>query len=225
MCYGSQKKCPEKLVNVSGVRYNIAMTKWYKKTYVCASCDALIKITTVSNILRDKTCMECLGKLTLLSVEDATISPTTTKEETMETTTAPQVITLDWIDNDVMSTTTYTESDIRHMVWVNKNLTTKQNEWYKKESQLRTLIHDNFENSEDQELLTAIAEVFDITLTKEIEVTVWVRVDATVEVELGDGAGFDAVEEFVSQNLTIDSYGSEMAVNNWEIDRVEEGAY
>jgi hypothetical protein len=65
--------------------------------------------------------------------------------------------------------------------------------------------------------------MFDVPLTKEIEVTVWVRVDATVEVDLtGD---FDGVEDFVSSNLTIDSYASEMCVNNFEIDRVEEGAY
>jgi hypothetical protein len=65
--------------------------------------------------------------------------------------------------------------------------------------------------------------MFDIPLTKEIEITVWVRVDATVEVDLnGD---FDGVEQFVQDNLTIDSYGSEMSINNYDIDRVEEGAY
>ena len=199
------------------------MTHWYKKSYVCSICDALLEITTQSNILRDKTCMECHGDLTLLSVEDATISPTTTKEEQMETTT-PQVMTLDWVENDIVTSKTYTESDIRQMVWVNKNLTNKQNEWFKKESELRTFIHDNFENSDDQESLTAIAEMFDIPMTKEMEVTVWVRVDATVEVELG-GDSFDAVEQFVMDNLTVDSYASEMSINNFDIDRVEEGAY
>jgi len=161
-----------------------------------------------------------------LSVVDATIDPSpTTKEETMETTITPQVMTLDWIENDVVTNKTYTESDIRHMVWLNKNLTNKQNEWYTKESKLRTFIHDVFENSDDQESLTEIAEMFDIPLTKEVEVTVWVRVDATVEVELTGGDSFDAVEQFVQDNLTVDSYGSEMSVNNFEIERCEEGAY
>ena len=67
--------------------------------------------------------------------------------------------------------------------------------------------------------------MFDIPLTKEIEVTIWVRVDATVEVELAGGDSFDAVEQFVQDNLTVDSYGSEMSINNYDIDRVEEGAY
>jgi hypothetical protein len=158
-----------------------------------------------------------------LSVVDATIQPTTTKEETMEETTTPQVMTLDWVENDVVTTKTYSESDIRHMVWVNKNLTNKQNEWYKQTSQVRTILEESFADSSDQETLQAIAEALDIPLTKEIEVTIWVRVDATVEVEMG--GDFDAVEEFIAQNLTVDSYGSEMSVNNFDIDRVEEGAY
>lgn len=207
------------------------MTNYQKYTWVCTGdCDALIEYTIKDGYgwpagEMNLTC-RCNSDCILLSVEDATISPTTTKEETMETTTtAPQVMTLDWVENDVVTNKTYTESDVRHMVWVNKNLTNKQNEWFKKESELRTFIHDNFENSDDQDSLTAIAEMFDIPLTKEIEVTIWVRVDATVEVELTGGDSFDAVEQFVSDNLTVDSYGSEMSVNNFEVERCEEGAY
>jgi len=206
------------------------MTNYQKYTWVCTGdCDALIEYTIKDGYgwpagVMDLTC-RCNSNCTLLSVEDATILPIpTTKEETMETTT-PQVMTLDWIENDVVTNKTYTESDVRHMVWQNKGFLTKQNEWFKKESELRTFIHDNFENSDDQDSLTAIAEMFDIPLTKEIEVTIWVRVDATVEVELTGGDSFDAVEQFVSDNLTVDSYGSEMSVNNFEVERCEEGAY
>jgi hypothetical protein len=205
------------------------MKTWTKYTFTCDpdECDTLIEVTCdnygfPSGVMQI-TC-PCGRKLDILSVADATIpSTTTTKEENMETT--PQVMTLDWIENDVVTNKTYTESDVRHMVWQLKNLTSKQNEWYKKESQLRTFIHDNFENSEDQESLTEIAEMFDIPLTKEIEVTVYVRVDAVVEVELSGGDSFDAVEQFINDNLTVDSYGSEMSVNNFEITSVEEGAY
>jgi len=208
----------------------LVMTTYQKYTWICpGDCDALIEYTFKDgygwpNGVMDLTC-RCGTPCILLSVVDATITPsTTTKEEIMEETTTPQVMTLDWVENDVVTTKSYTESDVRHMVWVNKNLTTKQSEWFKKESQLRTFIHDNFENSDDQESLTAIAEMFDIPLTKEMDVTIWVRVDATVEVELG-GDSFDAVEQFVMDNLTVDSYASEMAINNFDIDRVEEGAY
>ena len=201
---------------------------YQKYTWICpGDCDALIEYTFKDgygwpNGVMDLTC-RCGTACILLSVVDATIpSTTTTKEEKMETTT-PQVMTLDWVENDVTTTKSYTESDVRHMVWVNKNLTNKQNEWYKKENQLRTLLEEVFADSEDQESLTAIAEIFDVPLTKEIEYTAWVRVDMTIEVELGGDT--DAIEDFIAQNLTVDSYDSLIQVNNHEVDRVEEGAY
>ena len=200
------------------------MTNWYKKDYVCSICDALIEITTQSNILRDKNCFECQGDLTLLSVLDATIYPTEKKEEpTMETTIAPQTMTLTWQNNGIDETTTYTENDVRSAMYNNRRYAEKQNEWFKKESQLRTLIHEVYADSQDQEALSQIADIFDVPLTKEIEVTAWVRVDMTIEVEL-DGGDYD-IEDMVRNNLTIDSFGSEISVNDYDVDRVEEGAY
>lgn len=205
--------------------------QWTKYTFTCdpEECDTMIEVTCdnygfPSGVMQI-TC-PCGRKLDVLSVADATITPsTTTKEEKMEAETN-QYMNLDFVENDIVTTKTYTESDVRHMVWQLKNFTTKQNEWYTKENKLRTFIHDNFENSDDQDSLTEIAEIMDIPLTKEIEVTVWVRVDATVEVELtGGDSSFDVIEDFISSNLTVDSYASEMSVNNFEIDRVEEGAY
>ena len=205
--------------------------KWNKYTYVCPTCDALIEYTLdLANIPLDLdvtnlTCV-CGANCTLLSVHDATILPITEKKEEtqMETLTpVPQVMTLDWIENDVTTTKTYTESDIRHMVWVNKNLTQKQNEWYSKESQLRTLLEETYADSSDQETLAQIAEIFDVPLTKEIEVTAFVRVDMTIEVDLADG-DYD-LEQLVRDNLTVDSYGSEINVSNHEVESVEEGAY
>jgi hypothetical protein len=104
-----------------------------------------------------------------------------------------------------------------------KTLTEKQNSWYSKESQLRTLLEDVYENSDDQESLASIAEIFEIPLTKEVEYTAWVRVDLTVEVELGGDV--DAVQDFIAQNLTVDSFDSLISVNNYEVDRVEDGTY
>lgn len=202
----------------------VLMEKWYKYSYICPICDALIEITNRTNIYSPQMC--CGETATWLSVVDATIVPTQQKEEqNMETTTEtlPQVMKLDWLENDVVTTKEYTESDIRHLVWQAKNLSVKQSEWYRKESELSDLIHEVYADSNDQESLAQIAEMFDISLTKEVEFTAWVRVDLTIEVDLsGD---FDNIDELVSQNLTIDSYGSEISVNNYEVDRVEEGAY
>jgi hypothetical protein len=102
-------------------------------------------------------------------------------------------------------------------------LVEKQNAWYTKESRLRTLLEEVYADSEDQETLAQIAEIFDIPLTKEVEYTAWIRVDVTVEVELGGDT--DAIEDFIAQNITVDSYDSLMSVNNHDVERVEEGAY
>ena len=211
------------------------MTNWYKKDYVCSICDALIEITTQSNILRDKNCFECQGDLTLLSVLDATIYPTEKKEEqTMETTITiaetynPNLlVTYKKIEDGEVSYPTDKVVDIEYALDQSRrnytSLTTKQNEWYRKESQLRTLLEEVYADSQDQDTLSQIAEIFDVPLTKEIEVTAWVRVDLTIEVDLAEG-DYD-IEDMVRNNLTIDSFGSEISVNDYDVDRVEEGAY
>jgi hypothetical protein len=144
-------------------------------------------------------------------------------ETPFSATIAPMTMKLEFVENDTTITKEYTESDVRHMVWQLKNLSEKQNQWYKKESQLRTLLEEVYADSEDQESLGQVAEIFDVPLTKEVEFTAWVRVDMTVEVELGGDT--DSIEDFISQNLTVDSYDSLIQVNNHEVDRVEEGAY
>jgi hypothetical protein len=202
-------------------------TNGTKYVFVCDpdECDTLIEVTCVSgfdfpNGVIKHTC-PCGRQMAYIS---ATIlsSEQPTKEEQMET-IAPQTMKLDWVENDITTTKEYTESDVRHLVWVNKNLTSKENESFRKESQLRTLIEDVYEDSDDQESLSKIAEIFGITLTKEVEYTAWVRVDMTVEVELG--GDLDIIADFISSNLTVDSYDSMISVNNHYIERVEEGAY
>jgi hypothetical protein len=197
--------------------------RWFKYDHVCGICDALIEYTSTRNVT-DITC-ECGGDTTMLSVVDATILPIIKqeKEVKMETAIAPQTMTLNWIENDVERTETYTENDIRAMYWNVKNLAQKQNEWYKKESQLRTLLEEVYADSEDQEVLSQIADIFDVPLTKEVEVTAWVRVSATIEVDMADG-DYD-FEDMIRNNLTIDSFGSEISVNDYDVERVEEGLY
>jgi hypothetical protein len=200
---------------------------WNKHTYVCSTCDGLVEMTIKSNNeINDDNCPVCeIRSLNLLSVVDATILPITEqeKEVKMETITEPQTMTLNWIENDVETTKTYTESDVRALLYRDKSYQTKMNEYYRKESQLRTLLEEVYADSSEQEVLSQIAEIFDVPLTKEIEVTAWVRVDMTIEVDMADG-DYD-IEDMVRNNLTIDSFGSEINVNDYDVDRVEEGAY
>ena len=62
-----------------------------------------------------------------------------------------------------------------------------------------------------------------ITVTKEIEVTAWVRVDMTIEVDMADG-DYD-LENLVTENLYVDANSSEINVSGYDVERVEEGAY
>lgn len=198
------------------------MTKYCSYWYVCQNCDSSIEIVSSGIHIQDPTCNCNNSQVVWCQTSVVESSTNQTKEGNMETTT-PQVMTLDWVENDVVTNKTYTESDVRHMVWVNKNLTEKQNDWYRKESQLRTLLEEVYADSQDQETLAQIAEIFDVPLTKEIEVTAWVRVDMVIEVDMADG-DYD-IEDMVRNNLTIDSFGSEITVNDYDVDRVEEGAY
>ena len=196
---------------------------WNKFSYVCPDCDSYVEYTIKQKYrtAEDNFYCACGGTATLMSVVDATILPIPTKKE--EEMTPAQTMTLTWVENDVEVVKTYSESDIRNMVWVNKNLTNKQNEWFRKESQLRTLLEEVYADSSEQETLAQIAEIFDVPLTKEIEVTAWVRVDLTVEIDMADG-DYD-LEDLVRNQISVEAYGSEVSVNDFEVERVEEGAY
>jgi hypothetical protein len=212
-------------------------TNGTKYVFVCDpdECDTLIEVTCVSgfdfpNGVIKHTC-PCGRQMAYISATILT-SNQPTKEEQMETTITDTynpnlLVTYKKIDGDEVSYPTEKVTDIEWSLDQSrrnyKNLTEKQNAWYSKESKLRSLLAEVYENSDDQESLASIAEIFDIPLTKEVEYTAWVRVDVTVEVELG--SDLDSVEDYIAQNLTVDSYDSLISVNNHEIDRVEEGAY
>jgi hypothetical protein len=214
-------------------------TNGTKYVFVCDpdECDTLIEVTCVAgfdfpNGVIKHTC-PCGRQMAYISATILT-SNQPTKEETMETyQLVPEsynpnlLVTYKRIDGDVSS---YPVEKVKDIEWsleesrrMYKTLSEKQNSWYTKESKLRSLLEEVYEDSDDQDSLSKIAEIFDIPLTKEVEYTAWIRVDMTVEVELG--GDLDIIADFISSNLTVDSYDSMISVNNHEIDRVEEGAY
>ena len=194
---------------------------WYKWDYVCSGCDAHIEITALvdGHSIKTEMCMKCLSPLTLVSVVDATIYSPTKKEEEMITETPAQTMTLTWSENDVETSTTYSPNDVRALVYRDKSYAKKMNEYYRKESQLRTLLNDVFHDSEDKDTLEKVADIFDVSLTKEVEVTAWVSVNMTVEVDMREGE-YD-IEDLVRNNLSVDAY-SPISVNDFDVDRVEE---
>ena len=196
--------------------------KWYKHSFVCPMCDSAIECITISSIIDPARCTNCAEELVLLSVEDVTIEPSTTKKEetNMDTLTPAQTMTLTWQNNGVDETTTYTENDVRSAMYNNRRYAEKMSEYYRKESQLRTLLEEVYADSNEQDTLSEIARIFDVSLTKEISVTAYVQVQMTVEVDMADG-DYD-IESFVIDNLTIEAYDSAVSVNNYDIERVEE---
>jgi len=207
---------------------------WFKWDYVCLNCDSLIEMTIkVTGKPHLELCPVCLVdpvNMSLMSVVDATIYPNDKKEEqTMETTIAELynpnlLVTYKKIENGEVSYATDKVTDIEYSLDQSrrnyKSLTEQQNNWYLKESKLRTLLNDVFHDSEDQETLEKVADIFDVPLTKEIEVTAWVAVNMTIEVDMREGE-YD-VEDLVRNNLTVDAYGGEITVNDFDVDRVEE---
>jgi len=210
-----------------------------KYTFVCDpdECDTMIELTTSDGFgfpsgVTQLTC-PCNRQMSYLG---CTILPNNERKEMLDNLEASMdatnynpnlLVTYKKIENHEVSYPTEKVSDIEWALDQSrrnyKTLTEKQNSWYSKESQLRTLLEDVYENSDDQESLASIAEIFEIPLTKEVEYTAWVRVDLTVEVELGGDV--DAVQDFIAQNLTVDSFDSLISVNNYEVDRVEDGTY
>ena len=199
------------------------MPAWYKWDYVCSDCDAHIEITALvdGHSIKNEMCMKCLSPLTLMSVVDVTIpNVTQKKEEEMITETPDQTMTLTWLENDVETSTTYSLNDVRALVYRDKSYARTMNEYYRKESQLRTLLEEVYADSPEQEVLAQIAEIFDVPLTKEISVTAYVQVSMIVEVDMADG-DYD-IEDMVRNNLTVDCLGSEITVNDYDVERVEE---
>ena len=194
---------------------------WFKWDYVCSYCDSNIEMTIKSNGHKhSEVCPKCYQPLTLVSVVDVTIEPSTTKKEetNMETLTPAQTITLTWKNNGVDETTTYTENDVRSTIYNNKRYGEKMNEYYRKQSQLRTLLEEVYADSNEQETLAQIAEIFDIPLEREVEYTATVSVYGTVTVRLGEDDF--SLDDAIRSGLEVHS--NDFEVNDWTVDNVEE---
>ena len=199
--------------------------------YVCQSCDASIEVVSKGIHFQDPTC-NCNNSKVVWCQTSVVESEPTNERQQMETTIAETynpnlLVTYKKIENGETSYATDKVTDIEYQLELGrrnyKTLTEKQNVWYTKESQLRNLLQDVYVDSSDQETLAQIAEIFDISLTKEVEYTAWLRVDMTVEVDMTSDT--DSIEDFIAQNLTVDSYDGAISVSDYEVERTESGAY
>jgi hypothetical protein len=210
------------------------MEKWNKHTYVCAICDALVEMTTKeADEINDDNCPVCqIRSMNLLSVVDATISPITQKkEETMETTLstpynpnllvtykkvagtyaqpeAPEYITekvtnIEWSLHQGRLTR---EDNIKHTNNVNKL-----------DNILSSYCQEN--PDADMELITEIASLFDIRLTKDVSFNGTISFSGTVTVDLTED--FD-LDELIQSNISVDAYNGDIEISDYSVEDVRE---
>jgi len=112
---------------------------------------------------------------------------------------------------------------IKQLAYTKENLYKSVNEYYTKEQWLRTYLTDNFDELEHH--AQAIADIFGIALTKEITYSVVINATISAEVpivRLNSRRYLDSMEDFITGNLTVDSYNSEISVDNFEVESVKE---
>ncbi len=225
------------LVNVSEAWYNSSMTNELissKYTFVCDpdECDSLIELTSSDGFgfpsgVTELTC-PCGRKTTLLSVEHATLQPTQTKEEQMETTitTVPEsynsnlLVTYKVIRG--YSDAEYATDKVASIEWDLHNGRQAQKRVGVFESNINTvkdIITEAYADSEDQDTLRAIAEALNIELTRTIEFTATIEVSGTIDLNILEDYDF---ETEITDNLFVDSQSGNIEIGDTEICYVRE---
>jgi len=210
-----------------------------KYTFVCDpdECDCLIELTSSDGFgfpsgVTELTC-PCGRKTTLVSVEHATIAPSTqTKEETMEETTTPAVTIPDTYNPNLLVTykvihgysdPEYTTAKVASLEWDlhNARQTQKSNSvLHSKIDTVKDIITEAYADSSDQETLQAIAEALGIELTREVEWSATIEVSGTISVDLLEG-DVD-VEQEIYDNLYVDSQNGQIEIVDTEVCNVRE---
>jgi hypothetical protein len=158
-----------------------------------------------------------------MSVVDATINPTT-KEDKMETTTEYNpnlLVTYKKIEN---GETTYPTDKVTDIEWSlnNYRLVNQKNiEQNIKINKLENVLISYAQDADEEtlELITEIANIFDISLTKEIEVTGTISFSATITVPLTED--YD-IESICQEVISVTSYDGDTDVNDYSVDDVRE---
>jgi hypothetical protein len=241
LCYGSQIKSPEKLVYVSGVRYNTRMTNELvssKYTFACDpdECDCLIELTSSDGFGFPSGVMEitcpCGRKPTLLSVEHATIQPTETKGNTMEetnTVTVPDTYNPNLLVTYKVirgySDAEYQTDKVTSIEWDLHNARQAQKTngvLQGKIDAVKEIICEAYADSQDQDTLRDIAEALGIELIKEVQFTASIEVSGTYSYDiLSDYSEYD-LESVITDSLYAESNDGNIQVDDTEVCNVRE---
>lgn len=209
---------------------------WFKYTYVCSICDALIEITNKSNVYAPHTC--CNTEAIWLSVADATIHPTTTKEEQMEDTTtigsdALHSPAVEYNPNLLVtykvihgySDPEYTTAKVTSLEWDlhNARQTQKTNGVLtNKISTVKDIITEAYEDSDDKDTLRAIAEALGIELIRDVLFTATLEVSGTYSYNVLDNDYELDLDSEVTDALYADSNNGNIQIDDTEVCHVRE---
>jgi len=202
--------------------------KWFKDSHLCTICDALIEITRKDEF---RNIWHCGGEANLLSVEDATILPTTTKGNEMNGMTETnlplseaerynpnQLVTYKKIFNDETTYSTEKVVDIEWALEQGRRANDNYNGLRLKVNELEELLVELYNpNYTKEEALQQIAELFGFELSKTVTVTGTINFEVTVQVPLDEVDNFDAHYK-LGDELSLTSYGSDVEVNDWTIE-------
>ncbi len=175
----------------------------------------------------------CGRKTTLLSVEHATITPSTqTKEEKMEETTTSSVP--DTYNPNLLVTykvirgysdAEYATDKVTSIEWDlhNARQAQKSNGVYQdKINTVKDIITEAYADSDDQDTLRAIAEALGIELIREVQFTATLEVSGTYSYNVLDSDYELDLDGEVTDALYADSNNGNIEINDTEVCHVRE---
>lgn len=203
---------------------------WTKHTFVCDpdECDTLIEISTKdtfgfpSGHIHMK--CPCGREMQLVSVEDATISPTNGRKD-METITevptnynANVLVTYKDITNGVATYPTIKVNDLEYKLERIKNL---EDFLSRSQGTIRKIMDELTEdswfnpNTDKEEILSQLCEILDYTPKKEISFTATMKFEGRIEIDLADAEDFD-LEELLS-DAYVDINHGDIVIDGYEL--------
>jgi hypothetical protein len=211
-----------------------------KYTFACDpdECDCLIELTSSDGFGFPSGVMEitcpCGRKPTLLSVEHATIQPTETKGNQMETTETTVTTVPDTYNPNLLVTykvirgysdAEYQTDKVTSIEWDlhNARQAQKHNAVLQgKIDAVKEIICEAYPDSQDQDTLREIAEALSIELIKEVEFTASIEVTGTYSFNILENDYDMDLESEVTDALFADSNNGNIEIGDTEVCNVRE---
>ena len=211
-----------------------------KYTFVCDpdECDSLIELTSSDGFgfpsgVTELTC-PCGRKTTLVSVEHATIQPTETKGNQMETTETTVTTVPDTYNPNLLVTykvirgysdAEYQTDKVTSIEWDlhNARQAQKHNAVLQgKIDAVKEIICEAYPDSQDQDTLREIAEALSIELIKEVEWTASIEVSGTYSYNILENDYDLDLESEITDAIYAESNNGNIEIGDQEVCNVRE---